>query len=201
MALCLVKQRKHFASPLHPRVSCTSEGTSVCRDKVRKQVRSINGKNLTRNRHASERLSFQQKWCLGVQLAMGAIICCLWRSVIRSTTDGFIPCDMVFKTCLSNVRSVAFPATEYNEDVLGEWRYSSTYSLTSSLDGGKWSASRPAPGTHWTGGWVGPRAGLNTLSRWKIHNPRRDSNTSGLRLKFLKTEPRFRTKSWIISLL
>jgi hypothetical protein len=43
-----------------------------------------------------------------------------------------------------------------HEGVLGEWRYSSTYSLTSPLDGGEWSASRPglftsrerAPGTH-----------------------------------------------------
>jgi hypothetical protein len=41
-------------------------------------------------------------------------------------------------------------------------------SLTSALDGGEWSASRPghftprerAPGTHWIRGWVGPRAVL-----------------------------------------
>jgi hypothetical protein len=40
--------------------------------------------------------------------------------------------------------------------------------LTSALDGGEWSASRPgrftprerAPSTHWIGGWVGPRAVL-----------------------------------------
>jgi hypothetical protein len=40
--------------------------------------------------------------------------------------------------------------------------------LTSELVGGDWSASRPrrftpgerAPSTHWIGGWVGPRAGL-----------------------------------------
>jgi hypothetical protein len=40
------------------------------------------------------------------------------------------------------------------------------HSLTSALDGGEWSASRPcrftprerAPPTHWIGGWVGPRA-------------------------------------------
>jgi hypothetical protein len=39
-------------------------------------------------------------------------------------------------------------------------------SLTSALYGGEWLASRPgrftprerAPGTHWIGGWVGPRA-------------------------------------------
>jgi len=42
--------------------------------------------------------------------------------------------------------------------------------LTSSLDEGEWSASRSGrftpgesvPDTHWTGGWVGPRAGLDT---------------------------------------
>jgi len=30
-----------------------------------------------------------------------------------------------------------------HEGVLGEWRYSSTHSLTSVLDGGEWSASSP----------------------------------------------------------
>jgi hypothetical protein len=46
---------------------------------------------------------------------------------------------------------------------LGEWRYSSTHSLTSVLDRGERSASRPcrstqkerAPGNHWIGGWGG----------------------------------------------
>jgi hypothetical protein len=46
-----------------------------------------------------------------------------------------------------------------HEGVLGEWVYSSTHSLTSPLDGGEWSASRPGrftprervPGTHWIG--------------------------------------------------
>jgi hypothetical protein len=35
-----------------------------------------------------------------------------------------------------------------------------------------WSASRPSrfnPGTHWIGGWVGPRAGLDNAE--KILNP------------------------------
>jgi len=48
-----------------------------------------------------------------------------------------------------------------HEGVLREWRYSS-HSLTSALDGGEWSASRPgrfnhmerAPGIHWIRGWV-----------------------------------------------
>jgi len=55
---------------------------------------------------------------------------------------------------------------------LGEWKYSSTLSFTSALDGGEWLDSSSgrftsmdrAPGTYWTGGWVGPRAGLDVLS-------------------------------------
>jgi hypothetical protein len=64
------------------------------------------------------------------------------------------------------------------------WRYSFTYSLTSALDGGEWSASRPgrftpgerAPGTHWIGGWVGRRAVLDAVVKRKIPSPRRESN-------------------------
>jgi hypothetical protein len=48
--------------------------------------------------------------------------------------------------------------------------------LTSALVGGEWSASRPgrftpgerAPGTHWIGGWVDPRAGLDDVEKRKI---------------------------------
>jgi hypothetical protein len=56
---------------------------------------------------------------------------------------------------------------------------------TSALDGGEWSASRPGraftpeertPGTQCTGGWVGPRAGLDTEARGKILCPCRWSN-------------------------
>jgi hypothetical protein len=38
--------------------------------------------------------------------------------------------------------------------------------LTSELDGGDWSVSRSGcftPSTYWIGGWMGPRAGLNSL--------------------------------------
>jgi hypothetical protein len=56
--------------------------------------------------------------------------------------------------------------------------------LTSSLDGGEWSASRPgrftprekAPGTHWTGGSVSPRAILDAVVKRKSPSPRRESN-------------------------
>jgi hypothetical protein len=48
--------------------------------------------------------------------------------------------------------------------------------LTSALVGGEWSASRPsrftpgegARGTHWIGGWVGPRAGLDDVEKRKF---------------------------------
>jgi hypothetical protein len=61
---------------------------------------------------------------------------------------------------------------------------SSTHSLTSALDGGEWSASRPgrfiprerAPFTHWIGGWVGLRAGLDAVAKRKIPSPRRELN-------------------------
>jgi hypothetical protein len=73
-----------------------------------------------------------------------------------------------------------------HEGVLGEWRYSFTHSLTSALDGSKWSVSRPgrftsrerAPGTHWIGGWMGPRAILDAVVKRKIPSPRRESNPS-----------------------
>jgi hypothetical protein len=69
----------------------------------------------------------------------------------------------------------------------GEWKYGSMHSLTSALDD-EWSASWPgrftprerAPATHWLGGWVGPRAGLNTVVRRKIPSRRRDTNPDHL---------------------
>jgi hypothetical protein len=69
-----------------------------------------------------------------------------------------------------------------------EWRYSSTHPLTSALDGGEWLASRPGsftprervPGTHWIGGWVGSRAGLDKVSKKNITRSRRDSNPDHL---------------------
>jgi hypothetical protein len=67
---------------------------------------------------------------------------------------------------------------------MGEWRYSSSHSLTSALDGDEWSASlsgsftprETSPGTHWIGGWVGPRAVLDAVVKRKFPSPRRESN-------------------------
>jgi hypothetical protein len=62
-----------------------------------------------------------------------------------------------------------------HEGVLAKWRYSSTHSSTSVLDGGEWSASRSgrftprerALGTHWIGGWMDPRTGLDAVVKRK----------------------------------
>jgi hypothetical protein len=68
---------------------------------------------------------------------------------------------------------------------LGGEEYSPYSFSTTALDVGEWSVSRPGraftpgertPGTHCTGGWVGPRAGLNTEVSGKILCPRRGSN-------------------------
>jgi hypothetical protein len=64
------------------------------------------------------------------------------------------------------------------------WWYRCMHSLASALDGGEWSASRPghftprkrAPTTPWIGGWVGPRASLDTVAKRKIPSLLRDSN-------------------------
>jgi hypothetical protein len=56
--------------------------------------------------------------------------------------------------------------------------------LTSALDGDEWSASHlsrftpreRAPGTHWIGGWLVPRAILDTVVKRKIRSPCQESN-------------------------
>jgi hypothetical protein len=62
--------------------------------------------------------------------------------------------------------------------------YNSIHSLTSALDGGDWSASRPgrftprerAPDNHWIGGWLGTRAILDAVVKRKIPGSCRESN-------------------------
>jgi hypothetical protein len=51
--------------------------------------------------------------------------------------------------------------------------------LTLALDGCEWSVSRPgcfipreiAAGTHWVGGWVGPRTGMNAVEKREYLDP------------------------------
>jgi hypothetical protein len=91
---------------------------------------------------------------------------------------------LVYRTVWRVKLSLCFNWAPCREDALGEWRYSSTHSLTSALDGGEWSASRPGrftpkertPGTHWVGGWVGPRAVLDAVVKRKFPSLHRESN-------------------------
>jgi hypothetical protein len=70
-----------------------------------------------------------------------------------------------------------FNWAQRHEGVLREWRYSATHSLTSALDGpARFTPRERAPGTHWIGGWVGPRAVLDVMVKRKIPSPRRESN-------------------------
>jgi hypothetical protein len=54
----------------------------------------------------------------------------------------------------------------------------------SALDGGEFVsctlrplyAQENSPGTHWMGGWVGPRAVLDAMVKRKIPSPLRESN-------------------------
>jgi hypothetical protein len=77
----------------------------------------------------------------------------------------------------STAKKWSCPATRHG-GAWGERRCSSYSFLTSALDGGEWSASRPGRAshprkgppvpTHCTGGWVGPRAGPDAGARGKV---------------------------------
>jgi hypothetical protein len=121
---------------------------------------------------------------MAVRVLLGSV---LWYSTYRSA------CFLVYLTklyqllrlCKVKVKlSLCFNWAPRHASVLGEWRYSSTRSLTSALDGGEWPASCPgrftprerAPRTHWIGGWVGPRAVLDAMVKRKIPGSSRESN-------------------------
>jgi hypothetical protein len=91
---------------------------------------------------------------------------------------------------------------------IGAWRYSSTHSLSSELDGGEWSASYTGHfipeeislGTHWIAGWVVPSAGLKAVVKRKISSPRRESNPNHPFIPILRMlgaiPPLTHTSSW-----
>jgi len=53
------------------------------------------------------------------------------------------------------------------------------HSLTLALDGGEWSSSHPSNrnlSTHWIGGWMVPRAGLDMVPKGTILSPQWELN-------------------------
>jgi hypothetical protein len=70
----------------------------------------------------------------------------------------------VMGICKENVKSLYLTKHHAMNSICGVEVELHTF-LTSTLDGCEWSALRHGrfiPGTHWTGDWVGPRAGLDT---------------------------------------
>jgi hypothetical protein len=74
--------------------------------------------------------------------------------------------DLLKATLASRPKNAKAVPLQRKEALWAERRYSSYSLSTSALDGGEWSASRTGlaftpgertPGTHCTGGWVGPR--------------------------------------------
>jgi hypothetical protein len=64
------------------------------------------------------------------------------------------------------------------QDVLGSIRIAQPF-FTSALYLGESSVSRPGertPGTHWIGGRVGRKAGVNTVEKREISSTHRESN-------------------------
>jgi hypothetical protein len=106
-----------------------------------------------------------------------------FRSLKFSSLQVFILLFLVVVVDKGKAVPLPTKAPRY-EDILGEWRHNHVF-----FDLGarwKWMVSftpRPlyprerAPGTHWIGGWVDLRAGLDTVWKRKIPSPRRESNT------------------------
>jgi hypothetical protein len=65
--------------------------------------------------------------------------------------------------------------------------------LSTTLDGREWSASSPSrfaseersPGTHWIGGWVGTRAGLDYIWKYSDFMHLTDKNNSDTNISSL----------------
>jgi hypothetical protein len=78
---------------------------------------------------------------------------------------------------------VLFNLAPHHEGLLGEWKYTprilhlgTRWRWVVSFTPGRFTPRERAAGTHWIGSWVGPRTGLDTVMKRKIHIPCRDSN-------------------------
>jgi hypothetical protein len=103
--------------------------------------------------------------------------CCLHPSSLQLLPQVDLYCKKVKAMCLCLTKRHAMKTYGGVEVQLHAY-------LTPGIDGGEWSASGPgrftlkegAPGTHWIGGWMGPRTVLDAVMKRKIPSPRRESN-------------------------
>jgi hypothetical protein len=113
----------------------------------------------------------------------------LQKSTSSGTRTGDLPACSIVPQLTTLPRAPSCPQCLINysprhEDVWGCWDIALP-SWNSALDGVEWSASQPcrftpcvkATGTHWIGGWVGLRAGVDAVEKRKSLCPCRKSNT------------------------
>jgi hypothetical protein len=111
---------------------------------------------------------------------------CTHSCVLTDYRTQNIHCDTQCSRCNFTEACIKYNSQEKSKslatrhgDAWRKRRYSSYSFLTSALYGGSGQCHAPAalcpwkrtPGTHWTGGWVGLRAGLDTEARGKILFP------------------------------
>jgi hypothetical protein len=122
--------------------------------------------------------------CYFIWLRILLISTLLWNMLVPCSFVTHIKTNRTLRWKVKVKLSPCFNWASRHEGVSGKWKYSSTRSLISALDGCEWSVSRycrlnhreEALGTYWIGGWVGPEAGLDAVVKRKIPSPRRDSN-------------------------
>jgi hypothetical protein len=104
------------------------------------------------------------------------VVGCLLRINTDNSPEGLHCILSVWCFAKGKVVPVLILIKHYATKTYGEWKYRSTFFFTSAVFGGQLSASRPsrftpgerAPGTHWIGGWVSPRAGLDDVEKRKF---------------------------------
>jgi hypothetical protein len=99
----------------------------------------------------------------------------LWRRWARMATVSSASARDSWLSLTRKLREFTFDLTSRSSKHMEEWGTTPPF-ITFALDGGEWSGLRPcrftpgerAPGTHWIGGWMGPRFGLDAVEKRQI---------------------------------
>jgi hypothetical protein len=111
-------------------------------------------------RHSKQNLSYcllPLLLCTQITLAAPVGWVVRWQEMLKVKVNLYLstPCERAYDEAITHLQS---------------------YILTSAIDGGRWSASRPSyftpweeiPNTQWIGSWVGFRFGLDAVHKRKI---------------------------------